>query len=700
MFSRVPSVLVTVKSSDPAHEHHASHSHPSPLCATMPPKHIAQTSTEVKKAYKQNGPAISERTHKQLQRGYDLEQRATREREAEQRRKLLKEKRIERERKEEHIRKQIGVGLATQLIGYSHTQAHLKKGMEAFLGLNKKTEDKERRRKEEEKRREEELASKLEIIAQDIEKEPFDNDDIDDAMLDLPVANEQDVGGWVDDELDDDTLLEVHDLVMSDPIEEPARDLILVPPRSATAPPTPHRRTTSEQPIDVPPTHDVRSDPPKQDTMKEDLDYTRTHGPMNKTVESALERLPGEIIELLSHDTATFASGWAPAHGLLYKLNPVGLPPHRLRVKVGCVVVCLRDLNTSSQLSKSQHVRILRIENERLECLTLDGQLAGTKTVITRVPFPAKYRNDDKCPFIRVQYPVRVATDYTSKDCPQDNPTSGFKLPSINGKTRPPTLAKKATPPTGKPKPQTSSNPSFKLPGLPASRERVPVSSKPVTSLQSANANLIALDGWDDFLESGTQIARELSMEVAPKHSVPIIIQRPSSFIESLPPLSTQDLDFSLDDLDDASPTQDARVSEPTAIAAPAPRATLPVVKAAVPNRTSKFPPSVKPGPLSRTAYIRRIEPEPDHLPSLVVRPQKTLQSKAKRPMVPPLEPLPPAKKHCIAPLSVPIVTTPIIKTTTARSRRLSDFGMSTQEASSFFDDDDDLLFGSPPIAV
>lgn len=666
----------------------------------MPPKHIAQTSTEVKKAYKQNGPVISDRTHKQLQRGHDLEQRAAREREAEQRRKLAKEKRIEREKKEEQVRRQIGVGLATQLIGYSHTQAHLKKGMEAFLGINKKRQEGEQRRKTEEKQKEEDLARKLELIAQDIEKEPFDeDDDIADAMLDLPIAKVQDEGGWADDELDDDTLLEVHDLVMSDPVEEPVHDSLLAPPRSATAPPAPHRRSLSETELsrDVPPAQGVRLDPPKQDTMKEDLEFMRTHGPVNRTIESTLARLPGEIIELLSHDTANTASDWAPAHGLLYKLNPVGLPPHRLRVKVGCVVVCLRDLNTSSQLSKSQHVRILRVENERLECLTLDGQLAGTKTVITRLPFPAKYRNDDQCAFTRVQYPVRVATDYISIDFLQDVQLSGFKLPSINGRIRPPTLVKKPTPPLDKSKAQNSPNPSFKLPGLPASRIRAPDSSTSAAPWQTAVPPMVVLDGWDDFLESGTQIARELSAEVVHNQSPTTSTESPMAVRESVPLLSTQDFDFSLDDLDDESPAPQARTAEPEANREAALRAAGPVVKAAVPNRTLRAPPSVKPGPLSRTAYIRRIEPEPDHIPPPpTVRPQRAPQVKAKRPMAPPPQPPPSAKKPCIAPESLPIVIT----TTTTNSRRLSDFHMSTQEASFFFDDDDDLVFGSPPIAV
>lgn len=671
---------------------------PSQRCAAMPPKHIAQTSTEVKKAYKKNGSAISERAHKQLRRGHELEQRAAREREAEKRRKLAKGKRLEREKKEEQTREQMGVGLATQLIGYSHTQANLKKGMEAFLGINKKQDD-ERRRKEEEKRREEELAKRLEVIAQDIEKEPFDDDDdMDDAMLDLPVASVQDEGSWVDEELDDDTLLEVHDSVMSDPVEEPMIESISVPPRSATAPPTTQMRAPSktEYASNIALVQKLRPDPPKQDTAKEDIEFTRTHGPVNRMVESALEKLPGEIIELLSQDVAAVASDWAPAHGLLYKLNPVGLPPHRLRVKVGCVVVCLRDLNTSSQLSKSQHVRILRVENERLECLTLDGQLAGTKTVITRVPFPAKYRNDDKFPFTRNQYPVRVATGYMSTDLPQEAPQYGFKLPSINGKVRPPTLVKRPTPPTSKPKSQASSNPSFKLPGLPASKAEISTESKPSVPLQTAAPTLHALDGWDDFLESGTQIARELLADAAPKPPLSEAISRPSVVIESMPPLSTQDLDFSLDDLDEKRHTQYVRNPKPTTSTESAAKVVPPVVKAVVPSRTIKSPPSVPPGPLSRTANIRRVDPEPDYMPPPLTRPQKSIQSKSKRPMAPPPKPLPPVKKLCVA-----SPTLPNTSTTTTISRRFSDFGMSTQEATSFFDDDDDdFAFGSPPIAV
>ena len=666
----------------------------------MPPKHVAQTSTEAKKAYKKNGPTISESTHRQLQRGHELELRAEREREAEKRRKLAKEKRVEREQKEERIRKQIGVGLATQLIGYSHTQAHLKKGMEAFLGISKKQEQ-ESRRKAEEKQREEELAKHLEAIAQDIEKEPFDDDeDLDHAMLDLPIVSVQDTGGWVDDDLDDDTLLEVHDLIMSDPVCGPSNEPIPILARSATTLPTLQSRPLSNSvyPSTSKVVLDLQSSLREQDTVQEDIEFTRTHGPVNRTVEAALRNLPGEIIELLSHDSPAVGIDWNPAQSLIHKLNPAGLPPHRLRVKLGCILVCLRDLNTSSQLSKSQHVRVLKVGNERLECLTLDGQLAGTKTVVTRVPFPARYRNDDKYPFTRTQYPVRVATDYVSTDIPQDVTPSGFKLPSMKGRAQLPALVKKPTPPASKPRSQISPNPSFKLPGLPASKARVPVPSNPPTSLQVPAAAQLALDGWDDFLESGTQIARELLADSAPQKSSHEGFAQPCVFADSAAPLSAQDFDFSLDDLDDEPKAHSLDSKSGTNTAAkfevPEEKNAMPEVRAANPKRIIKGPPSVPRGPLSRTANIRRIDAESVETPPPRVLQQMSRQAN-KRPMAPPPKSLPPVKKLCEAP------TKPVLFTSaTTNSKRFSDFGMSTQEATSFFDDDDDFAFGSPPIAV
>ena len=184
---------------------------------TTKPKRIAQTSREVKRDFKKNGPRLPEHELRRLERGAILDERAAKFREQEERRKQAKKKREEKERKEKLARKQLGVSLATQMIGFNHTQAQLKRGMEAFLGYKKRDE-------EEEKKREMELRKKLEDVVDQVEKEPWDDDDDDDeeldTVLDLPGSIPLAEDHCFDDDLDDDMLLEAHDSIMSDAIEE------------------------------------------------------------------------------------------------------------------------------------------------------------------------------------------------------------------------------------------------------------------------------------------------------------------------------------------------------------------------------------------------------------------------------------------------------------------------------------------------
>jgi hypothetical protein len=686
------------------------------------PHRIAQTSTELKKQHKKNGPRLNERQQKQLERDSELEQRAARAREAEERRKAAKKKREEREAKELKARQQIGVGLATQLVGYSHTQAQLKNGMEAFLGLKKK--------KDEEKRKKDlELTKKLDEIEGNIEKEPWDDDD-EDMGVDLPDANLSFGEQWADDDLDDDTLLEAHDMVMSDPIEEP---------QAAVKPPAPVTPVVLAPPV-------VPTPSPKPMATQSDPEFTRTHGPVNKAIEAVLNKLPEPLIELLSQDLSLKTPDWDPSLGLLHKLNPVGLPSHRLRIKVGCVVSLLRDLNTSSQLSKSQHLQVLRCENDRLECLVLDGQLQGTKTFLTRVPFIAKYKNLDQHPFQRTQFPIRVAIDYTPSSLPRDTSQTGFKLPSIPGRVPPASLSRKPTPPIVKAKPAANKNPGFKLPGLPASKSSLSttVESTSVTKY-SQYTPLPATDCWDDFLESSTQISRELASEAVATIQEPVktsaIVSPPS--VDSLPPISTQDFDFSLDDLDEELRTKDVEciavpVTRSSISAASAPPQThsttllplqqtsLPVVSESVkptmtstklhsvstPNGFSPRPSAtanssrpltsskkiagkcLNPGPFAAGLEAELAKLRASQLPKSMSGPN----AKRKATPMPSKAPAPPAKRQC-APTSHSVVSK-VSAVASRPSASFEEFAMSTQDVASFFDDDDNMSFGSPPIAV
>jgi hypothetical protein len=671
----------------------------------MPPNplRIAQTTSEVKKQHKQNGPRLPARQLKQLERGHELDVRAARFREAEDRRKAAKKKREEREHKEKSARQQMGVGLATQLIGYSHTQAQLKSGMEAFLGVK-------RRKDEEQRRRDVELTKKLEAIAQTVDKEPWDDDDDDDddddkdnianadgTALDLPHSSPSLPEQYVDDDLDDDTLLEAHDLIMSDSAAQPTIDTHTRPP-SPPPPLPPLPRPAPATPLQSAPT-------------MEDADFARLHGPINKIIEATLDKLPEPLIEVLSHDMSLKLPDWDPAPGLLHKLNPVGLPPHRLRLKVGSVVTLLRDLNTSSQLSKSQHLRVLRAENERLECLVLDGQLEGTKALLTRVPFPAQYRNDRSYPFQRTQFPVRVATNFITSRIPRDTSDTAFKLPSMPSHVRSSSLPKKPSPPIHTAKPQVNKNPAFKLPGLPASKKAESDCPRSAALIPSI------MDGWDDFLDSGTQIARELCAEPQPAPSVSLWP------VESLPPLSTQDLDFSIDDLEETPTTASATspVAKPTRTLA----------------RTTSLPSLPKPPtslhPHKHSHRASPLHPTPSHRQHnterrsiLPLKSKSRLQQSTEKRTLIDFATLTPSQR----PLSVSdgpglkrksfthstSVRLPPKKRPSAQPTRpaaahkplggpnvfsaLSDFGISTQEAACFFVDDDELYSGSPPIAV
>jgi hypothetical protein len=673
------------------------------------PLRIAQTSTELKKQRNKNGPQLTERQQKQLERDHELDKRAARAREAEERRKAAKKKREQKEAKEAEARKQMGIGLATQMIGYRHTQAQLKNGMEAFLGVQK--------RKDEEKRKKQmELTKRLEEVAEEMEKEPWDEEE--DMVIHLPDQSNTSSGEqWADDDLDDDSLLEAHDMLFSDPIEEPLAKAPVSAPVSAPAPPTV-------------PTPLAAPTPPKPAPAKEDPAFARTHGPINKAVEAALDKLPEPLIELLSQDLSMKVPDWNPPAGLLHKLNPLGLPPHRLRIKVGCVVSLLRDLNTSSQLSKSQHLRVLRCDNHRLECLVLDGQLEGTKTFLTRVPFCAKYRNLDQHPFQRTQFPIRVATDYTPSNQSRDTSQSGFKLPAIPGRVTPADLSRKPIPPVAKPKPQANQNPSFKLPGVPASRS-FSASSKPIaTSTNTLPITQCLTDGWDDFLESGTQIARELDSEPTPASTeqpkAPIV--PPPSIAESLPPMSTQDLDFdfSLEDLEDEPKpkTSAPTITQPTPVAIQAIPTPMPAQPALIIQVLTTFAPSANipkatntransskplssfkprkiagktknPGPFANGIDFDLSLLRPSQLPysdtPIFGHKRKTPASRTANAATPPV------KKHC-APASRSAF--PVDVATTGSKASFEEFVMSTQDAASFFDDDDSWSFGSPPIAA
>ncbi|KAH7121042.1 hypothetical protein B0J11DRAFT_55952 [Dendryphion nanum] len=628
------------------------------------PKRIAQTSKEVKKEYKINGGRLPDWQMRQLERDCELDRRAAQIRDQENKKREAKKKRAEKEQKAKSARRQLGISLATQMVGYSHSQARLKNGMEAFLGFRKKKED-------EENQRVAEIQKQLEAIVDFEDGKPCDDND-----RDRPVSPHRQVhveddrdDSFSDDDLDDNTLLQLHDSIIPDNVED-----------AVPIPKLPLHSRFEPLPSPLP-------SPSKPSAGKEDADFIRLHGPINKKIEAALEKLPDPLIELLSTDISTNASLWNPSPSLLHKLNPVGLPPHRLRVKVGCILLLLKELNSSSQLSKSSHLRVLRIDTGKLECMVLDGQLQGTKTLITRVSFSARHRNDESRPFRRMQFPVCVSTNPISPTPVRNTPQFEAKIPPTAGQLqKTEILFKKPALPVSNVRPVGVPDPRFKVPSLPASHKpKQHVISKEAKD----DSNAIPTDCWDDFLESATQIAREISSD----DNVP----NNKSVVKSCEEdqFSLQDFDFTLDDLEVLSLSN----STPSKSATPIPLHNTTVLKAQ-PNKsaqqgvvpqekktpwtnkhTSNSKPFSPPKSYATAQTLKRKSPQSD---SLAVKPPPKRSNPSSDTTIYALKPSAIPTEEATKSLAWPQNSLPVTTLNT-----LSDFGLSTQDAISFFDDDE-----------
>jgi len=96
-----------------------------------------KTLRQVKADYKKYNYRLSDKDLNRCERAAELDRRAEATRTREKKRHQAQQRREEEQRNQEDARRKLGIGLATQLVGYSRTQEQMKTGMEAFLGLRK-----------------------------------------------------------------------------------------------------------------------------------------------------------------------------------------------------------------------------------------------------------------------------------------------------------------------------------------------------------------------------------------------------------------------------------------------------------------------------------------------------------------------------------------------------------------------------------
>ncbi|EFP07889.1 hypothetical protein CRE_14160 [Caenorhabditis remanei] len=91
----------------------------------------------------------------------------------------------------------------------------------------------------------------------------------------------------------------------------------------------------------------------------------------------------------------------------LNSINTSSLPPHRLKLKVGSIVMLLRNLDVASGLCNGTRLTVLELGRRMLKCKYSTGSRIGKTVLIPRIDC----YDDNNLAFKlrRTQFPVRLA---------------------------------------------------------------------------------------------------------------------------------------------------------------------------------------------------------------------------------------------------------------------------------------------------
>ncbi|ODM87033.1 ATP-dependent DNA helicase PIF1 [Orchesella cincta] len=132
--------------------------------------------------------------------------------------------------------------------------------------------------------------------------------------------------------------------------------------------------------------------------------------------EIMLEKLHGDSKAFYSVDTVSNCETEEErAHyptEFLNSITPMGMPPHRLNLKVGCCVMLLRNLNSKLGLCNGTRLTVQRLGENIIDCTVFSGENKGDRVFIPRICMDT---NDSDMPFElrRKQFPLRLAYSMT-----------------------------------------------------------------------------------------------------------------------------------------------------------------------------------------------------------------------------------------------------------------------------------------------
>ena len=135
------------------------------------------------------------------------------------------------------------------------------------------------------------------------------------------------------------------------------------------------------------------------------------HRTVDQINQRMLDRLPGEEVICYSVDMQDNDNQMLLPEEYLNRQRPAGLPAHDLRLKVGAVVILLRNLKRDMGLVNGTRMIIEQIYGRPprlLLCRILTGKFAGQRVLIPRILLrPPAHRYPAL--WIRRQFPVKLA---------------------------------------------------------------------------------------------------------------------------------------------------------------------------------------------------------------------------------------------------------------------------------------------------